>query len=358
MTTAAPVKVLIVDDSAMVRRVLTTGLATDPLIKVVGAASSADAAWTLMQDLRPDVVTLDIEMPGTDGLTFLKSYLTKLPIPTVVISSLTREGAQVTLRAMEAGAVDIVAKPTLGLGDGLPSIMSGLCARVRAAAKARVIVGGRKPPRRATALPPPVPTGGPSLAVIALGASTGGVQALCRILPLFPADSPGVVIVQHMPEGFTSAFAQRLDSLCAMSVREAKDGDLVRSGLVLLAPGGSRHMSLVRRGMGYAVSLTAGDPVCFSRPSVDVLFDSIARAAGPNAVAGLMTGMGRDGANGLLAIRSAGGRTVTQDEATSVVYGMPMVANELGASEEMLPLDAIPNRLLTLVPNPQARARA
>lgn len=358
MTSAAPIKVLIVDDSAMVRRVLTTGLATDPQIKVVGAASSAEAAWTLMQELRPDVVTLDIEMPGTDGLTFLKSYLTKLPIPTVVISSLTREGAQVTLRAMEAGAVDIVAKPTLGLGDGLPSIMSGLCARVRAAAKARVIVGGRKPPRPTTALPPPVPTGSPSTSVIALGASTGGVQALCRILPLFPVDSPGIVVVQHMPEGFTSAFAQRLDSLSAMSVREAQDGDMVRNGLVLLAPGGSRHMSLVRRGMGFAVSLTAGDPVCFSRPSVDVLFDSIARVVGPNAVAALMTGMGRDGANGLLAIRSAGGRTVTQDEATSVVYGMPMVATELGASEEMLPLDAIPNRLLTLVPNPQARARA
>jgi two-component system, chemotaxis family, protein-glutamate methylesterase/glutaminase len=358
MTSAAPIKVLIVDDSAMVRRVLTTGLATDPQIEVVGAASSADAAWTLMQELRPDVVTLDIEMPGTDGLTFLKTYLKKLPIPTVVISSLTREGAQVTLRAMEAGAVDIVAKPTLGLGDGLPSIMSGLCARVRAAAKARVIVGGRKPPQRTMVQPPPVPTGNPSLSVIALGASTGGVQALCRILPLFPADSPGVVVVQHMPEGFTSAFAQRLDSLCAMTVREAQDGDLVRNGLVLLAPGGSRHMGLVRRGMGLCVILTAGEPVCFSRPSVDALFVSVARVVGPNAVAALLTGMGRDGANGLLAIRKAGGRTLTQDEATSVVYGMPMAANELGASEETLPLDAIPNRLLTIMPNPQAKARA
>lgn len=358
MISAAPIKVLIVDDSAMVRRVLTTGLATDPQIKVVGAASSADVAWTMMQDLRPDVVTLDIEMPGTDGLTFLKTYLTQLPIPTVVISSLTREGAQITLRAMEAGAVDIVTKPTLGLGDGLPSIMSGLCARVRAAAKARVIVGGRKPPRRTTAVPPPAPTGTPSLSVIALGASTGGVQALCRILPLFPADSPGIVIVQHMPEGFTSAFAQRLDTLCAMSVREAQDGDTVRNGLVLLAPGGNRHMSLVRRGTGFAVALTAGEPVCFSRPAVDVLFDSIARMAGPHAGAALLTGMGRDGANGLLAIRNAGGRTLTQDEATSVVYGMPMAANELGASEETLPLDAIPNRLLTLVPIPQAKARA
>ena len=363
MSTAAPsalppVKVLIVDDSAMVRRVLSTGLSADPMIEVVGAVSSAEAAWTLMQDLRPDVVTLDIEMPGMDGLTFLKTYLSRIPIPTVVISSLTREGAQITLRAMEAGAVDIVTKPSLGLGDGLPSMMSAICTRVRAAAHARVIVGGRKPPQRATALPPPIPTGSPSLSVIALGASTGGVQALCRILPLFPADSPGIVIVQHMPEGFTTAFAQRLDSLCAMTVREAQDGDLVRTGLVLLAPGGTRHMSLVRRGVGYAVTLTQGDPVCFSRPSVDVLFDSVARVVGRNAVAALMTGMGRDGANGLLAIRAAGGRTITQDEATSVVYGMPMVARDLGASEEALPLDAIPNRLLTLVPTPQARARA
>jgi two-component system chemotaxis response regulator CheB len=358
MNTIAPTKVLIVDDSAMVRRVLTTGLSADPQIEVVGAVSSAEAAWTLMQDLRPDVVTLDIEMPGMDGLTFLKTYLAKIPIPTVVISSLTRQGAQVTLHAMEAGAVDIVTKPTLGLGDGLPSMMKGICTRVRAAAKARVIVGGRKPPPRATALEPPLPTGSPSLSVIALGASTGGVQALCRILPLFPADSPGIVIVQHMPEGFTTAFAQRLDSLCAMTVREAQDGDVVRSGLVLLAPGGARHMSLVRRGVGYAVSLTQGDPVCFSRPSVDVLFDSVARVVGRKAVAALLTGMGRDGANGLLAIRNAGGRTITQDEATSVVYGMPMVAREQGASEETLPLDAIPNRLLTLVPDAQISTRA
>lgn len=358
MTASAPIKVLIVDDSAMVRRVLTMGLSADPGIEVVGAVSSAEAAWTLMQEKRPDVLTLDIEMPGMDGLTFLKTYLPRLPIPTVVISSLTREGAQITLRAMEAGAVDIITKPTLGLGDGLPAIMSGVCSRVRAAASARVMAGARRDgspvlsPRPAPSRP--VPSG----SVIALGASTGGVQALSRILPLFPEDTPGIVIVQHMPEGFTSAFAQRLNTLCRMSVREAQDGDEVRAGTILLAPGGTRHMTLQRRGTGFGVVLSEGEPVCYSRPSVDVLFDSVARAAGPRAVAALLTGMGRDGAQGLLAIRRAGGRTVSQDDATSVVFGMPMAARDIGASEEVLPLDQIPTRLMALLPQPQPKVRA
>ena len=358
MTARGPIKVLIVDDSAMVRRVLTVGLSADPGIEVVGAVSNAEAAWALMQHEHPDVVTLDIEMPGMDGLTFLKTYLAKIPLPTVIISSLTREGAQITLRAMEAGAVDVIAKPTVGLGDGLPAIMSGVCTRVRAAAGARVMVGSRSAGRVAAKAPPvAVHRGPPSSSVIALGASTGGVQALSRILPLFPEDTPGIVIVQHMPEGFTGAFAQRLDALCSMSVREAQDGEPVSTGSILIAPGGTRHMSLQRRGTGFAVALTEGEPVCYSRPSVDVLFESVARVAGGRSVAAVLTGMGRDGANGLLAIRRAGGRTLAQDEATSVVFGMPMAARDIGAAEEVLPLDALPARLLAFLNHMQTRAR-
>lgn len=350
------IKVLVVDDSAMVRRVLSMGLSADPRIEVVGTASNAEIAWQMMQIQKPDVVTLDIEMPGMDGLTFLRTYLPKMPIPTVIISSLTREGAQITVRAMESGAVDVISKPSLGLGDGLPAIMSDVCERVRAAATARIVIG-RKLERPAPP-PAPAPQGGTSTAVIAIGSSTGGVQALSRILPLFPANSPGIVIVQHMPEGFTGPFANRLDAICPMTVREAQDGDPVEQGQILIAPGGMRHMALDRRGRGYKVNLVEGDPVCFSRPSVDVLFDSVARIAGKQSLGAVLTGMGKDGSAGLLAIRRAGGRTIAQDEATSVVYGMPMAAKEVGAAEEVLPLDSIPARLLKMLPAPIAPAAA
>lgn len=363
MTAPLPVRVLIVDDSAMARRVLSMGLSHDPRIEVVGEASSAEAAWTIMQAQKPDVITLDIEMPGMDGLTFLRTYLPKLRIPTVVISSLTREGAQITLRAMEAGAVDVIPKPTLGLADGLPGIMSDVCARVCAAAGARVIPGGtghERPTihRHVSAPRPPAPISSLPSQIIAIGSSTGGVQALSTILPMFPAGGPPIVIVQHMPEGFTGPFASRLDALCAMDVREARDGDAVEQGLILIAPGGNRHMALERRGRGYRVSLIEGDPVCFSRPAVDVLFYSVARLAGRNAAAAVLTGMGRDGSTGMLAIRHAGGRTVAQDEATSVVYGMPAAAYQIGAAEDVLPLEAIPARLLKLLPATAAPLRA
>jgi two-component system chemotaxis response regulator CheB len=347
MTAAQRIRVLIVDDSAMVRKVLYMGLSADPVIEVVGTASNADVAWKLMQLLRPDVVTLDLEMPGTDGLTFLTDYLPKMPVPTVVISSLTREGTEITLRAMEAGAVDVLPKPLLGPADGLPAILPEVCARVRAAATARVVPGRRLRMRPPAAAAMPSPAGGaPRGGVIAIGSSTGGVQALTRILPMFPADAPPILIVQHMPEGFTGPFAARLDALCALEVREARDGEVLQAGRVLIAPGGRTHMVIVRRGQSLQVELHAGDPVAFSRPSVDVLFASVARHAGARAAAAILTGMGRDGAGGLLAIRHAGGRTVAQDEATSVVYGMPMAAAEIGAAEAILPLEAIPARLL------------
>lgn len=355
MIGADRIRVLIVDDSAMVRKVLTLGLSADPAIEVVATASNADIAWKMIQLHRPDVVTLDVEMPGTDGLTFLRTFLPKMRVPTVMISSHTQEGAEVTMRALEAGAVDVLSKPSLGLADGLPSIMPEVSARVRAAASARVVIGRRLP------RPPRVLSSGMSGArtgLIVIGSSTGGVQALTRILPQFPKDGPPILIVQHMPEGFTGPFASRLDALCAMSVREARDGDAVEPGTVLVAPGGKEHMSIIRHGRGYRIALQAGDPVCFSRPSVDVLFNSVARLAARGCAAALLTGMGRDGAQGLLAILRAGGRTVAQDEATSVVYGMPMAAAEIGAAEAILPLDDIPARLLQMLPAPSQAARA
>lgn len=345
MTIFRPVRVLIVDDSAMVRKVLSLGFAADPRIEVMGTASSAEAAWEIMQRDRPDVITLDVEMPRVDGLSFLRRFLPEMPIPTVMISSLTQAGAQVTMQAMEAGAVDVISKPSLGLASGLPAIMTGICTRVRAAAHARVSLGRA---RRTTAHPiltastarPGIPS------IIAIGSSTGGVQALSTILPEFPPETPGIAIVQHMPEGFTGPFASRLDSLCRMKVREAKDGDVLTTGLVLVAPGGTRHMTVERHGRAFQVRLVEGDPVCFSRPSVDVLMESVARVAGPQACAAILTGMGRDGAKGLLAIRRAGGQTYAQDEATSVVYGMPMAARDNGAAAEVLPLEEIPARML------------
>lgn len=344
MIASRPIRVLIVDDSAMARKVLTMGLSADPGIEVLGAASNADAAWDLMQQQRPDVITLDVEMPKVDGLTFLRQFLPKMPIPTVMISSLTQKGATITVQAMEAGAVDVISKPSLGLADGLPAIMTDICCRVRAAASARVLLGRT---RRAlpNALPPVIPHRSQA-AILAIGSSTGGVQALSSILPCFPPGSPGIVIVQHMPEGFTGPFASRLDSFCHLSVREARHGDVLESGMVLVAPGGSRHMTVSRHGRNFRVSLIDGDPVCFSRPSVDVLFDSVARAAGANAVGAILTGMGRDGANGLLTMRRAGAHTFAQNEQTSVVYGMPMAARDNGGAEHVLPLEDIPARML------------
>ena len=404
-------RVLIVDDSALIRRVLSMGLSSDPEIDVIATANSAEAAWEVMRRDRPDVITLDVEMPGVDGLTFLRHYLPSMPIPAVMISSLTRDGADVSMRALEAGAVDVISKPSLGLVAGLPTIMTDICARVRAAAGARVATGRtrhalpvtpaslppeprpepRSEPRpeprpepraeqpAAPATPPAIPhvprharpgatraempatpvpapqprhMGGPTL--LCIGSSTGGVQALSTILPCFPSETPPILIVQHMPEGFTGPFASRLDTICAMSVREAQDGDTAQPGQILVAPGGTRHMTVERHGRGYRVALRPGDPVCFSRPSVDVLFHSVALAAGSQAIGAILTGMGRDGATGLLAIRNAGGATLAQDEESSVVYGMPMAARDLGAAQSILPLEQIPARMLQAVTAPHA----
>jgi two-component system chemotaxis response regulator CheB len=345
------IRVLVVDDSALARKILVEGLQKDPQIEVIGAARDAYMAFDMIARQHPDVITLDVEMPGMDGVAFLKKFIPEFPIPTIIVSSLTEQGKQISLEALEAGAVDVVAKPRIGIVDGLPAMMDDICMRVKNASRA-IVRRKLKAPGQGPALAITPETQSLSETtdhVIAIGASAGGVSALANILPAFPAASPGIVIVQHMPGDFTTGFAQRLDSLSQMQVREAVHGDRVRPGLVLLAPGGNRHMEVHRSGGEYRIALIPGPKVTGHQPSVDVLFRSVARQVGQNAVAALLTGMGEDGASGLLSIRLAGGRTFCQDEATSVVWGMPGVAWKQGAAEAALPLDEIPARLLYAV---------
>jgi two-component system chemotaxis response regulator CheB len=336
-----PVRVLIVDDSAMMRKVLSMGLSADPGIEVVGMASDGEKALDMVESLDPDVITLDIEMPRIDGVTFLQGLMPKRPVPTVVISSVTSAGADITLRALEAGAVDVIAKPSLGAMSGASGVMADICQRVRAAALAKPIMGGQRVSQITLRARPR-----PSNHIIVIGASTGGVQALATLLPMMPPDAPPIAIVQHMPEGFTNSFARRLDMACRIKVREAQDGDELAPGLALIAPGGNRHMLLAGQMPSLRVVLQEGPPVCFSTPSVDVLFDCAARRIGMNCAAALLTGMGKDGAEGMLAIRRAGGRTIAQDEASSVVWGMPGQAVAIGAAEQILPLSYIAAGLL------------
>jgi two-component system, chemotaxis family, protein-glutamate methylesterase/glutaminase len=363
------IRVLVVDDSALARKLITTGLSKDPQIEVIGPANDAATAYALLVRERPDVITLDVEMPRMDGVTFLKMFMAQYPTPTVMLSSLTERGKKITLDALEAGAVDIIIKPKLGVVDGLPKLMGDLCERVKAAARVDVRryarFGNQKPvasnPFEGGKRRPEMPSRADVVhaqalhettdRVIAIGASAGGVAALGRVIPAFPAASPGIVIVQHMPAGFTTSFAERLNTLSAMQVKEAEDGDRVRPGLVLLAPGGERHMQVYRSGGEYRVKLFTAERVSGHCPSVDVLFRSIATGVGRNAAAALLTGMGEDGAAGLLEIRRAGGRTFAQDEETSVVFGMPAAAWEKGAAEELVPLDNIPERLLKAIAN-------
>ncbi len=342
-------RVLIVDDSAVVRRVLAMGIDREPDLHVVGFASNGEQALDLMERLNPDVITLDLEMPNMDGLTFMRSFMKTRPIPTIVISSATNGNRNVALQCVEAGAVDIISKPTLGTNAGLASMMVDICARIREAAGAKTRPSATRAAAAvvaATAKPPiQVPVGKAGSWLYAIGSSTGGIQALSSILPLFPASSPAVVIVQHMPEGFTASFAARLNTICPMDVKEAKDGDIVQQGRILVAPGGTRHMEIMRYAGGYRVKLVEGDPVCFSRPSVDVLFKSVAREAGRRVSAAILTGMGRDGAEGMLEIRKAGGATFAQNQQTCVVYGMPQAAHQVGATDTLLPLEDIPAKM-------------
>jgi two-component system, chemotaxis family, protein-glutamate methylesterase/glutaminase len=338
------IRVLIVDDSALVRRILSDCLSGLPDIEVVGTAADPYIARDMILELAPDVLTLDIEMPRMDGLTFLRKLMQHRPMPVIVISSLAQASCATALRALEEGAVEALGKPSgpYSVGD----LKKTLADRIRAAAKARV----RAPGLRAEATRPADHAVATlrSTAVIAIGASTGGTEAIREVLEKLPANIPGTVITQHIPAGFSKAFSERLNHLCRMEVKEAADGDELYPGRVLVAPGGF-HMMLRRAGSGYRVAVKDGPRVCYQRPSVDVLFRSVAEEAGPNAVAALLTGMGSDGASGLSQIRQAGGVTIAQDEESCVVFGMPREAIRMGAAAQVLPLQQVASNILRLV---------
>lgn len=335
----AKIRVLIVDDSALMRKLLTTVLSQDADIEVVGAAPDPFVAREQIKALDPDVVTLDVEMPRMNGIEFLRKIMELRPTPVIMISTLTQAGTETTLEALEIGAVDFVAKPVdasamLQLGDELiPKIKAAACTRLKR----------RLAPRQ----PPPVRImhRGPTDKIIAIGASTGGVEALKAVLMLLPADIPPVLIAQHMPERFTAAFARRLDSECRMRVHEAAHDQPIERGNAYIAPGG-QHLEVSRRGAKLYCSVNDGPLVCGHRPSVDALFNSVARTLAPLAVGVILTGMGRDGAQGLLAMRKAGCPTLGQDEATALIYGMPRVAFEIGAVELQHGLFDMPEAIL------------
>ena len=351
-----PVRVMIVDDSAVVRQVLAGLLGAAPGIEVTHAVADPVLAIERLKVQWPDVIVLDVEMPRMDGITFLKMIMQQRPTPVVICSTLTEKGAQTTMEALAAGAVAVVTKPRLGLKQFLQDSGNDLVATVKAAARARVRAGAERMPApvaklNADAVLPPA--AGHAMArttdrVVAIGTSTGGTQALEEVLTALPRVSPGLVIVQHMPEKFTAAFAARLDSLCEIEVKEAQNLDRVIPGRALIAPGG-RHLLLRRNGAQYVVEVRDGPPVNRHRPSVDVLFRSVARSAGPNALGIIMTGMGDDGAAGLLELRNAGAATLAQDEASCVVYGMPKEAVRRGAVERSVPLGAIAREIVQYV---------
>lgn len=338
------IKVLIVDDSATARAVLREILESDPSIEVVATASDAFVARDKIVELKPDVVCLDVEMPRMDGITFLKKLMYYMPLPVVMVSSLTQSGAKTTLEALEAGAVDFVPKLHSYIYDSKDTMKDELLAKIKTASKAKVFKKELKKSQQANTT---------SLAettnkIVAIGASTGGTEALKDVLMGLPRNAPGTVIVQHMPANFTEPFAQRLNSLCAMEVREAKNGDSITPGVVLIAPG-DYHMVVRRSGARYYVEIGSGEKISGHRPSVDVLFHSVAKIAGANAIGVILTGMGGDGAKGLLSMRNAGARTIGQDEASCVVYGMPKIAYDTGAVEKQVPLDKVANSILLCI---------
>jgi len=362
------IRVLIVDDSAAVRQTMTAILSEDPEIEVIGSAGDPFAAARRILKELPDVITLDVEMPRMDGITFLRKLMAQHPVPVVMCSSLVESGSQTLLQALEAGAVDIIQKPKIDVTDQLTEAKIQICDIVKAAARVRMGKDTTSPvsqrkvfasdsqrlpteavEKKLTAdvmLPPP---SGHAMArttesVICMGASTGGTTSLTEVLMALPADCPGIVIVQHMPEHFTTSFAQRLNGLCAVEVKEAADGDTVLRGRVLIAPG-NYHTMLERSGARYYVSVRTGPLVSRHRPSVDVLFRSAARVAGSNAVGVIMTGMGDDGAKGLLEMKQSGAFTIAQDEATSIVFGMPKEAIALGCVDRIVPLPNIASEM-------------
>lgn len=336
-------RVLVIDDSATMRQLIRRTLSADPQIQVVGEAADPIEARAAIKVLNPDVLTLDIEMPRMNGLDFLERLMRLRPTPVIMVSALTRAGAAATLQALELGAVDCVAKLSASDTHGFDE----LAAKVRAAHHARLTPLSHRSPAGAAA-PPPSTTYVSDGRVVALGASTGGVEALIEVLRHWPRNGPPTLVVQHMPAGFTENFAARLDRLCAAQVCEARDGETIGIGQVRLAPGGGAHLELSGAAKAPRCRLVSADAVNGHRPSVDVLFASVARVMGPLAVGAIMTGMGRDGAQGLRAMRDAGADTLGQDEASSVIYGMPKVAADVGAVARQLPLERIGPALLAL----------
>ncbi len=335
-----PVRVLIVDDSATMRGLIKAVLKRDPAIEVVGAAADPHEARQAIKTLNPDVITLDIEMPNMNGLEFLEKIMRLRPMPVVMLSTLTQAGAEPTLRALELGAVDCLAKPVSM--DEASLALSDLAARVRAAATARV-----RPIGQSQSATKPPSSYRPSSDVVAIGSSTGGVEALLSVISQFPANCPATVITQHMPASFTPSFAARLDRATEASVAEAYDGAPVEPGRIWLAPGGVSHLEVVGT-TSRRCRLSNGDTVSGHRPSVDVLFNSVAQAAGAKAVGVILTGMGRDGAQGLLKMRESGARTIGQDASSCVVYGMPKAAFEIGAVERQVALQTVGATILEL----------
>ena len=364
-----PIKVLIVDDSASVRTVLSDILSGEPDFEVMPPAGDPYIAAERIRKQVPDVIFLDIEMPRMDGLTFLRKLLAQKPIPVVICSSLAEAGSKTMMQALEIGAVDVVTKPRVDTAQFLQDSRMHICDAARGAAQAQVRGRRRElPPMKVESkltadviLPPAPPAKAGRIprteTVICIGASTGGTEALREVLVELPADTPGLVIVQHMPETFTEAFARRLNELCALQVTEAHDGDVVERGRALIAPG-NRHMLLKRSGSRYSLGIVDGPPVSRHRPSVDVLFRSAAQAAGANAYGFILTGMGDDGAQGLLEMRQTGAATYAQDEATSIVFGMPKMAIEHGAAMKVLPLSKIAPEIIRVarLGNPQENA--
>lgn len=343
MSTEAPrkIQVLCVDDSALVRGLMTEIINSQPDMQVVATAPDPLVARELIKRHNPDVLTLDVEMPRMDGLDFLEKLMRLRPMPVLMVSSLTQRGSEVTLRALELGAVDFVAKPTLGVREGLLEYAATIADKIRAASRSR-------PRSAATAPVTPLRLQRPLAStekLIIVGASTGGTEAIRTLLQPLPPDSPAILITQHMPAGFTRSFAQRLNNLCAITVSEASEGERVLPGHAYIAPG-DQHMRLARSGANYIIELDQSEPVNRHRPSVDVLFHSAAQVAGKNAIGAILTGMGRDGAAGMLAMRNAGARTLAQDEASCVVFGMPREAIALGGVDEIVPLARMSERLL------------
>ena len=346
------IRVLVVDDSALVRDILSRGLAQDPGIEVVGTATGPYMARDKILQLHPDVLTLDVEMPRMDGVAFLRRLMAQYPLPVIMVSALTERGGQITMEALEAGAIDFVNKPKADIARGLSAMMQELRAKVKMAAAANLDAWKRLAQQKKQ-LPAQRPVSGQeerALAnstdkVIAIGASTGGTEAIRRIVKMLPPTMPGVVIVQHMPAGFTKSFASSLNDVALMEVMEAQGGERVMPGRVLLAPGG-KHMRVRRSGGMYLVECYEGPNVSGHCPSVDVLFKSVSQQVGRNALGVILTGMGSDGADGMAEMRRAGGRTLAQNEASSVVFGMPRAAYENGGAECLVSLGDIPDTLL------------